>query len=203
MAPDFSYLKRLPVESYAKWIENGHPMTEEMFTSALAVIDPPLLPNRAMAALLRELDVDARRKRGRPLARSLSRRRLAEMIERQVRGDVPAIFISALLERLRSGRRLTDRMYSVRSNRGYHSRRRDMLIRILYREFYESPVAKSELAHPIMGSFPLSPEQRAWSKSHLALELTHKVIRDVFGYNPPSLGTLLNVVSGRKYQPRS
>lgn len=203
MEPDFSYLKRLPVESYAKWIENGHPMTEEMFTAALDVIDPPLLAEPAMAALLLELDPNAPRKRGRPIGNGLSRLNLADLIEQQARPDVPVLFMSTLLERLRSGHRLPDCVYSVRANRGYHSRRRDLLIRILYRGFYAGAVVDGELRHLELGGFPLPPGHKGWTKSRIALELTHTTIRDVFGYDPPSLATLLNIVSGRKYRPRS
>lgn len=196
-------MKRISVTGCARWVETGHPLTEEMFKDALELLAPPLLPAGPMAALLLELDPDAPRKRGRPIGNALPRRVLADQIRRLERPDIPATFISALLERLCSGKRLTEKAYLACLNRVHRARRRDQLIRIFYREFYSSPVLDGELTHPVMGSFTLPPQHPSWTKRRLALELTHTTVRDFFGFVPPSLGTLRNIVSGRKYSPRS
>ena len=73
-----------------------------------------------------------------------------------------------------------------------------MYIRVVYRMFYECPILEGQLTHPIMGTFDLPEGHAAQPKSAIALELTHEVVRDVLGYNPPSPATMLNIISCKK-----
>ena len=201
--PNFSNYRltpRLVIRGAAK----GHRVADE---DLLEVIERSRLPiGRTGHAALRRLLGPKSVRRGRPSANLMSKTALISRLQRLRRPDLPPEFINLVIDRLERATRYTradsDRAYARR----WRIPDRNMILRGIYDEVYDQLASDpSSIDHAILGSIKVPTEIRR-TRSDKALQITHDLLRDRTVVLPPSLGTMMRIISEdpvRKRRPRT
>lgn len=194
MCADFSHLSKITPDMVVRCsrLDNSE-VTDDMFLDALANINPPLLEEPYATALNHILQG----RRGRPKKGQPSRTDLQQAIASIDRPDIPDEFPQVLSKRLDRSRRFTEAERSIRARRKINSLEKTDLIYGLYRDFYALLEADGEfLEHPILGTLPIAKGEK--TRSDRAAYLTRYVLREYFGYDPPSSRRILNIFTERR-----
>ncbi|MEP7350198.1 MAG: hypothetical protein ABI668_09645 [Sphingorhabdus sp.] len=192
---DFSHLSVVTVGMCVGWLSSGKRPTDEMLAEAVATIKPALLNRSDMAALKSELDPNRDRKMGRPKGNVSVRERLAHMLGKLERLDVPRLFIDQLCQQLRTRRGYSERDRSQAYKKLHDQQMRNMFLRGLYRDF--TPMIKDggDPVHDVLGPLDISKIDHTLPIHERTLTLVNAVMRCQLRLYPPSLRTMLNIVS--------
>jgi hypothetical protein len=194
---DFSHYAKIGLDGFAVYLERGERLTDQMWLDVLRQIKPPLLSMQNMTQLVRELDPAQNRPRGRPKGKASVRTFLADRVVQVRRLDIPTPLLGGLVDRLRTGRRYSEFDRGLPIHRRIKSLKRISMIRGLYRQAYTLLNGKMEVEHPILGRSTLPNSAANLSRSERSLVLAQIWMRDVLRMDPPSIGRMRNLVSGR------
>lgn len=173
----------------AGYYKRGRQPSDEMFSEVLERMGEPLLPEHEMSrvgALLKG-------QRGRVPKDASTREQLARWIGGSNRHDVPRSFLSALADRLDSGKRFTEVERNKRFQIRHDRRTRDHLICTLYDQFWKLQDGKNFVIHPVFGR--IEGPETGCTRSERALFMTHTVIDESLEMFAPSVRTILNIVT--------
>ncbi len=73
-----------------------------------------------------------------------------------------------------------------------------MFVRGLYRDIKALIVDGGALKHEVLGSIKVDKAHLELPKGYRALAITHDVMRVHFGFSPPSLNRMYNIVAGQR-----
>lgn len=188
---DFSHMRIDVVGIVADQLKAGKKATDERYLDAIEQIVPPLLPEEMMAELRRELSPIISR-RGRPRSAVPPLSQIADALRELQLPDEPQIVISGLVRRLETGGRYTkaDRARAVHNC--IERRKRGPVMRLLYDELTKYPGKGDCIDHPLWGQWVVVDQG---SRSDKALMVVQDIMRQRFGYAPPSIRRMRNIIS--------
>jgi hypothetical protein len=160
-----------------------------MLLDGLRVVQPPL-GARLMQPLTAELDPKLRRKVGRPRGNTLPRIELAKALRD---ATLPPLFHNALVRRLTQGRRYTECERALQCHHLMEKPKQRQVFPALYGEFRELYRRGETIDHPIFGR--IETGHVAGEPRHRAVAiLTQQIARERLYLDPPSAGTIINIV---------
>lgn len=189
---DYSHFSSTTVANVSLYLAAGFSPTDEMYLEAILRLDPSFVTEPQLVALKKELDRKISR-RGRPSLSGVTRDDIAAVLLGSEHADVPQVFLQALAERLSSGKRSRNLDQSRTDYRKSRKRDRDSFIRCIYEDIYALLGDAPTCAHPVLGKIDV-PTGKG-SRSEKALLITQNVLRNRLGEDPPSLGTMMNIIS--------
>jgi|GEM_PF-6072487 len=204
MSPtDFSHYRLTPA-LIARAVSKGHRITDE---DLLEVLDRWRLPiGRAGHVAIRRLLGPSAKRRGRPSADVMPKTVLLARLRLLRTQECHHAFINVIIERLQTGADYT----RSHSNRDYARRwripNRDAIINGVYDQIYDLLAGDPTIVeHPILGSIEV-PVEIHRTRHEKALKITQDLLAQRTAVRPPSLGTMLKIISKnplRKRRPRT
>src|SRR6266481_7497341 len=191
---DFSHyagLQEIQPDAVVWFAKQGCRPTDEMFLEAFDRIDPPLLAE-AEARVVRSGLLP---RRGRPRKGTPSVEDVVGSVSGLDRADVHHAFVELLADRLRSGTRWTQARFEEGLLRSREKRERKSFVWCIYQEIYARLSGGDFIDHPVLGR--LNVPKAAKSRSDQAREMTQFVLSQRLKRHPPSVRTMLNIVTER------
>ena len=201
--PDFSHYGLTPA-LVVHAISKRHRITDEDLLEVLKRWRLPI--GRAGHAALRSLLGPKANRRGRPSARVMSKAVLLGRLRRLRTPDFPQAFINVIIERLHTGAEYTRANSSRDYARRWRTPDRNVIICGVYDQIYDLlNGGPSFVDHPILGLIEVPTEIRR-TRHEKALKITQDLLAERTKIRPPSLGTMMKIITKnpvRKRRPRT
>jgi len=187
--------------AHARRLARGERLGDDTLYEMVALFDPPLLSEEMLRDLRSYLLPEAKRGRGRPRTEAFTKRQVANAVETISSPDFPVPIRELLLMRLRKGNRVTEDDLSRKAGSKLFTQNRNRMARWVYRELKTTIAAGPPYKHSLLGELTSLDLEKGETLSQKALLGTHQML-DWLGYIPPSLPTLMNIISGEEKYAR-
>lgn len=188
---DFSHMRIDVVGIVVDRLEAGDKVTDERYLDAIEQIVPPLLPGAMMAELRRELSPIISR-RGRPRSGVPTLSQIVDALRELQLPDVPQIVVGGLVHRLESRKCYREAERALAVHNWIARRKRGPIIRLLYDEIIKISGDVDGVGHSQWGLEAVCDQG---SRSDKALMVVQDIMRQRFGYAPPSIRRMRNIIS--------
>lgn len=187
--------------AHVRRLSRGERLGDDTLYEMVALFNPPLLSEEMLRALRSYLLPEAKRGRGRPRTEALTKRQVANAVATISSPDLPVPVRELLLMRLRKGSRVTEDDISRKAGSKLLTQNRNRMARWVYLELKRLIATGPPYKHSLLGELTYSHLEKGETISHKTLLATHEIL-GWLGYNPPSLPTLMNIVSGEEKYAR-